>query len=428
MKKHKKLINNIKNHYDDLWIPDYNINYININPNQCYDTLYYKSSASLHFENNLKIQKSKNITQYSYCKKIKVIFNSKQKKLIDTWFNACTIMYNESIDYIKTNMVLDYKILRTYHLKEVRDEIVRKSNIPVHVIDCVIKTACAMYKSALTNYKQGHIKYFRIRKLKHNRPRKVMEIEPAYFNYKNKTSLFYRKIGEVKYIYNGKEIKLEKIQRACNLQYDINRKEYYLFVPFNDDVSPKSTNKVVSIDPGIRTFLTCLSNDEVIHIGTNIQNKIKHYLNKINSIHKIKCKKKIKKKIEDRNIFKIRCLIDDMHWKSIKYLTDNYKTILIGNLSTKEIVNNNKSKITRMTKRIAYAMSFYKFRQRLDYKSKSKSTNCIVVDEAYTSKTCSKCGAIKSNLGSNKVFHCSNCNLKLDRDINGCRNIFMQCH
>ncbi len=31
-------------------------------------------------------------------------------------------------------------------------------------------------------------------------------------------------------------------------------------------------------------------------------------------------------------------MINDMHWKTINYLTDNYKTILIGNLSTKNIV------------------------------------------------------------------------------------------
>ena len=41
-----------------------------------------------------------------------------------------------------------------------------------------------------------------------------------------------------------------------------------------------------------------------------------------------------------------------------------------------------------------------------------------------TSKTCSECGKIKKNLGSNKVFECVLCNLKIDRDINASINIY----
>jgi len=52
----------------------------------------------------------------------------------------------------------------------------------------------------------------------------------------------------------------------------------------------------------------------------------------------------------------------------------------------------------------------------------------IIIDEAYTSKTCTNCGRINWKLGGNKVFKCNNkkCNIVLDRDIVGARNIIIR--
>ena len=52
------------------------------------------------------------------------------------------------------------------------------------------------------------------------------------------------------------------------------------------------------------------------------------------------------------------------------------------------------------------------------------SCNVIEVNEAYTSKTCSKCGKLQ-NIGSKKIFRCK-CGLEMARDLNGARNIFLK--
>jgi transposase len=96
-------------------------------------------------------------------------------------------------------------------------------------------------------------------------------------------------------------------------------------------------------------------------------------------------------------------------------------------LITKWIVCNNKSFLTPENKELAYAYSFYTFRQRLQYKCISKKCNYKEVKEWYTSKTCSFCSEYNENLGGNKVFNCSFCNSKFDRDINSCRNIIIKC-
>ncbi|RHZ62220.1 hypothetical protein Glove_341g17 [Diversispora epigaea] len=44
----------------------------------------------------------------------------------------------------------------------------------------------------------------------------------------------------------------------------------------------------------------------------------------------------------------------------------------------------------------------------------------------YTSKTCGNCGFIKKNLGESKTFRCDSCDLVIDRDVNGARNILLK--
>ena len=48
----------------------------------------------------------------------------------------------------------------------------------------------------------------------------------------------------------------------------------------------------------------------------------------------------------------------------------------------------------------------------------------IIVNEAYTSKTCSACGLIHK-IGSKSVLKCE-CGLTIDRDLNGARGIFLK--
>ena len=79
-----------------------------------------------------------------------------------------------------------------------------------------------------------------------------------------------------------------------------------------------------------------------------------------------------------------------------------------------------------MTKRIAHKLKFYKFKQRLEYKCESTKTEYKEIDESYTSKMCSKCGYLKEDLGSSKIYNCDNCKIIIDRDINGARGILIK--
>ena len=134
--------------------------------------------------------------------------------------------------------------------------------------------------------------------------------------------------------------------------------------------------------------------------------------------------KRIKKKNINRLNRKITMAVDDLHWKTSKYLTDRYETILIGDMSVKGIVSRETSNLQKMVKRVAQRLSFLEFRQRLELECRLTGSTYRCMDERFTSKMCSKCGQIDENLEGKKVYNCTNLEVSLDRDLNGCRNIY----
>ena len=69
--------------------------------------------------------------------------------------------------------------------------------------------------------------------------------------------------------------------------------------------------------------------------------------------------------------------------------------------------------------------SFYAIRENLIMKSAERQISVRLVDRFYaSSKTCSNCGSYKKVLKLNqRVFHCDNCQEKIDRDFNASLNI-----
>jgi IS605 OrfB family transposase len=430
-----------KNNYK-LWQPSIECELKNKKTDSWFGIDVFENSETKN--ETLKFKEVENKKEELYFKCIQVIlkFNEEQKLIIHRWFNSYILMYNATLRIIKTRYaqnektILNYKQLRTYHMKSIRDEIIAKSQLPIqkntkiktHILDTAIQLACANYKSALTNLRRGHIRHFRIRYWKIIKDYNILGIEPSYFR---QGSLCPKIFGDIECYYNDEKFDLKQIgsvyKSECKILYERKTNKYTLLVPekvaVNNIVHKK---EFISLDPGIRTFMTGLSENEIIKIGDNCQNKIKHLLKKIDRLEAYKIQnKKIRKHLFNTR-FKLKNLITDMHWKSINFLTNNYKTILIGDLSVKGITNKKTSKLIKMTKRIGMALSFYTYRQRLKYKC--NINNCIYseVNEKFTSKMCSNCSYYKEDLGSDKIYNCSKCKTVLDRDINGCRGICLK--
>ena len=72
------------------------------------------------------------------------------------------------------------------------------------------------------------------------------------------------------------------------------------------------------------------------------------------------------------------------------------------------------------------SLGHFKFLEKLKFKCKEFQRNLIITSEEHTSKTCGNCGIVNYNLGSKHLFKCSSCEVKIDRDINGARNILIK--
>jgi putative transposase len=183
-----------------------------------------------------------------------------------------------------------------------------------------------------------------------------------------------------------------------------------------NQVTSKSKGSIIALDPGVRKFLVGYDpNGQMIFFGEGASKNIQLLLVE----HDMETDDQ-KKKLIYR---KIKYMVDDLHWKSIKYLTDNYKTILLPEYNIRPMVKS--FKIGSMTKRLMYVLSPYKFKERLIWKCSQTNTNIHIVNESYTSCTCTNCGEIKKIQGC-ETYHCDKCGCSIDRDVNGARNIFIK--
>lgn len=80
-----------------------------------------------------------------------------------------------------------------------------------------------------------------------------------------------------------------------------------------------------------------------------------------------------------------------------------------------------KREIGRKINRKLHWFPHYKFRKMLKYKCGERGIKYIEVSEANTSKTCSRCD--REGERRNGLFICPSCELEIDADVNGARNI-----
>jgi putative transposase len=123
---------------------------------------------------------------------------------------------------------------------------------------------------------------------------------------------------------------------------------------------------------------------------------------------------------------KIRNLVDECHRKVAAFLTDNYRLIFLPTFESAKMVAKVGRKFGSKTARAMLTWAHYRFQQFLKFQAKKKNVVVVDVSEAYTSKTCTKCGHIHTKLGGAKVFRCPKCNHRLPRDWQGALGVMLR--
>ena len=240
-------------------------------------------------------------------------------------------------------------------------------------------------------------------------------------------------LGDVKYGSARLDFDLSCKKQVANVSFD----GKYWYLSYTEDVEAQVANLPdytdgVGIDLGIKTLATVSNGTTVPNIKTfrrvrilnkrlkRFQRKVsrKYLINKCNKYNKTKNIMKLERQIKlihrslrNIRINHIRKFVSDLVKKQPQY-------IAIEDLNVKGMMKNK-----YLAKDIANC-SFYTIKEHLIRKATERCIAVRLVDRFYpSSKTCSNCGNYNKVKLSQRVYHCSHCQEKIDRDFNASLNI-----
>ena len=414
------------------------INSVNTNITNNIDLIKNNDCLNLQSDNLIDGRTKKDVLVRT--QRILLLPSVKQKKYLHEWMDSWIEMYNKVISTIKNerkkqsiklNKTLKYNEMNLNNLKlnklkanlsPFKNYLKKKSKIDIHTLDYCINDVLIALKSSITNLNRYNSKKSKLRYIKKTKKSKIFKVEN---NKKSitKNSFFTSKLGN--FLKAKPQINFKnKNSSIMIIQYKNGK--FYMLVKKKLTIKkhPIEKQKIISLDPGHKTFLTGLSNKHLIEIGINVDKKIKKILVKMDKIKSQKRKRiKYKRKYLLKYEKKLANYINNLHWQVINYLTLNYNHILLGNYSTKNMVESNKS--NKMNKRIGSSIKFYQFRQKLIYKCILNNCKFGLIDEYNTTKACSNCSTL-NNIGDSREYNCKQCLQLYPRDINSSKNILLR--
>ena len=184
---------------------------------------------------------------------------------------------------------------------------------------------------------------------------------------------------------------------------------------------PKNTGPVVGIDLGIKSLAT-LSDGEVIPNPRHLKRRLK----KLKRLQRVVSRRQKGGKNRKKAVRKLARL-----HRQIKHLRHNTLHQVTTRLAkTKSVLVIEDLHVSGMLKNhyLAQAIGdvgFYEFKRQLLYKASWYGARVILADRwEPSSKRCSACGWVDAELTlSDRTFHCEQCGLVLDRDLNAAINL-----
>ncbi len=363
-------------------------------------------------------------------RRIRIYPTQQQKTLFRQWFGISRKFYNEAVSHYNDSEkdTVNWMEIAKRLTHSLTEDYVRA--VPYQIKKIAVKDCYAAFrngcKKAKTSGERFSLKY---------RSRK----EPRQSCYIPKSALsaygiYHRISGELRM----READLIARYEHTDLRLVKDCDRWFIVVPMvmGDTRLAVSENQgsgdVVALDPGIRTFLTYFSeNGHFGHLGVgfrrvmSLQYRIDKLLSARDLLKGKECRERRNnlRRAVGKLRYRLRCLVDELHWKCINYLVRNYRVILLPTFETSEMVRRGGRKINKTVVRAMQSYRFYEFGERLAHKCCEYGVTLLRVNEAYTSKTNSFNGEV-FNIGSRKSFVYDG--VTVDRDMNGARNILLR--
>jgi putative transposase len=352
-------------------------------------------------------------------RKIRLFLNPEQKALLKQWFGVSRFVYNTTIKCLQEpETKANWMAIKTGILNNLPEW---AKSVPFQIKSIAIKDACLAVKAAKKGFKKdGQIRKCRFRSRKDTKqsifvPKSAIKDCGIYHSILGKCRL---KEALPAVFSDGR----------LTLAYS----EYYLVV--SEEVQPVATDnqgRLVALDPGVRTFMTYFSEKSFGWLGNDSNlfiQKLCFRLDKLVSrISKTSSQQKRRlKKAANRLRCKVKNLVKELRHKTAKFLVDNFDVILLPTFETSQMVSKSRRKLRNKSVRQMLTLSHYEFKTFLKWKAWEQSKTVIDCNEAYTSKTVSWTGEIVKNLGGARAIKSLSTLMKMDRDLNGARGIFLR--
>ncbi len=254
----------------------------------------------------------------------------------------------------------------------------------------------------------------------------------------NDDYIYLEKIGLVKMSDEGRlpkgDYKKDKI-KVTNPRIKHNGRYWILTLGIEvEDESAELTNVSLGIDVGVKDLAVC--SDGQVFKNINKSRTIKKLEKRLKRLQrqvsrKYEMNKQGNKFVKTKNIIKLEHQIklihlrlsnirnNHLHQATNKIVKTKPSRIVIEDLNVSGMMKN------RHLSKAIQQQKLYEFRRQLEYKTKKYGIELVLADRWYpSSKTCSGCGAIKSDLKlKDRVFKCDCCGLEIDRDLNASINL-----
>lgn len=355
--------------------------------------------------------------------------NKEEKDILLQWFGGARWTYNQCNYESKERKVKrNKKDLRAVALNSDAPNLPSwLKEIPYDIRDEGMNDLLKAYKS---NFAKGSNHRFDIKYRSKKAPQESIVIHAKHWKREKGKYAFLKKI-------KSSELLPDDIVYDTRLVLVRKTMEFYLCLLSPLEVRSESQapeiKRVIALDPGVRTFQTGYDPSGLcVEWGKQDISKIYrlcHSLDRLQSkINKGGHKRRwSRKRAAVRIRKKIKNLVKDLHHKLAKWLCKEYSLVLLPEFETQNMIQKGKRRLNSKTARAMVTWSHYRFKQRLIEKSREHPwCKVVIVNEAYTSKTCGSCGRLNDKLGSSKEFKCSSCGLECDRDMHASRNILLR--
>ena len=437
---------------------------LKFNKNKWFNSEFNVSASEVNNPIRYKQKENNFVSTSIISKKIMFIPNKLQRDVLKELFGQYRYFYNRTVEFFnnydktksfyyvnpkdkKTKKEFIVKDKNIYNMYTLRNYIkcnypqwMKKIKLQSHGIDFAIKEAVDnILKCFKQQEKTG--KTFRLKFKTKKDLIQTMNIEKTMLSSINNTIFAGMKIDKKFIFKDGIRLK-ENIKKYdfkdSSLSYDVILSRFYLNLNHSIKNNKNENNKVCAIDPGIKNFVTIFDESSVTKIGINCKKTIaklcletdiiksridkkSYVINDIRVTMNANRRRNLKKALR-RKIIKLKNIRDELHKQTISYLVGNYSRIILPPFESKKI----DKKLSSTDTRILKCLSYYKFKERLRKKAETMNIFVDEKEEYYTSKTCTKCGNIDYNLGNKNEYNCKKCDIILERDYNGARNIMLR--